>query len=114
MRFLDALAKMNIKDRWGPSMSVMNILELNIAINNYHRQEGREFDSQPFEDAYACIREAFLEPEKAEHKKQLSKVLRKSIPENIKTRLLEKENYFRLISAMTFSMVFYSLSPFVY
>lgn len=105
---------MNIEDRWGRSMSVMKILELNIAIDNYHRQEGREFDIQPFGDAYSCIREAFLEPKKAENKKQLSKVLRKPIPENIKARLLEKENFFRLISAMTFSMVFYRLSPNVY
>lgn len=103
LQFLDALASMRMEDRWkARGFVIYSAVDL-CYLTAYRRLQNYENDRQLWLHAFNVTRQTFTEPEKPEHKKVLSKILRKPIDENLKAKFFEEESYLRLVAAMTFS-----------
>ncbi|KAL5501618.1 hypothetical protein ACEPAH_8878 [Sanghuangporus vaninii] len=83
LRFMRALAQMSMEERW-------KIIE----------PTGLKPDYAVWKTPYDLTRQAYLEPPNPRDKKQLSKVLRKPIPEDLLKFLFDYDGYLRLLSCM--------------
>lgn len=109
--FMRSLAQMNMEERWKiMEYEPFSLRFLLTSDTVFFRPTSLKPDHAIWRTPYDLTQQAFLEPSNPRDKKQLSKVLRKPIPEDLQKFLFEYDSYLHLLSCMGLSEFSFSQS----